>query len=109
MAAIEVVYENGVFRPLSPVELPEGAVGEVHIAASKHSLWGKHGRAERDERNSTDFAEGSDDNRDAELPGQRAYRLLMEIAALPHASVDNRTDISIKHDDILYPKHGNMP
>lgn len=46
---------------------------------------------------------------DQESPGQRAYRLLMEIAALSQSAPDTRTDISEHHDDILYPKQGQMP
>lgn len=29
--AIKVVYENGVFRPLEPIDLPEGQAGTVMI------------------------------------------------------------------------------
>jgi hypothetical protein len=45
-----------------------------------------------------------------ESPGQRAYRLLMEIAALTNdAPPDDRTDTSEHHDDVLYPKQGRVP
>jgi len=96
MASIEVVYEKGIFRPLEPVELPEGAVGEVIIAPSS---------APADAR---DQATTANDN-EAESAGQRAYRLLMEIAALSHTAPDERTDVGVHHDSILYPKHGKMP
>jgi predicted DNA-binding antitoxin AbrB/MazE fold protein len=31
MGEIRAIYENGVFRPLEPVELPEGAEVELRI------------------------------------------------------------------------------
>ncbi|HEV3416517.1 MAG TPA: antitoxin family protein [Pirellulales bacterium] len=31
MTNIQVVYENGVFRPVEPVVLPEGTEAEVHL------------------------------------------------------------------------------
>lgn len=30
--AIEVIYENGVFRPVQPVSLPEGSRGKVYAS-----------------------------------------------------------------------------
>ncbi len=33
--AIKVVYENGVFRPLEPVDLPEGQEGTVRLVKSE--------------------------------------------------------------------------
>ena len=92
MPPIEVIYENGVFRPIQPVELPEGAVGQVLITPT-NSQQTLHQQV----------------SESAESPGQRAYRLLMEIAALPHTPPDEQTDIGVRHDDILYPKHGRMP
>ncbi|MDQ6693057.1 MAG: antitoxin family protein [Chloroflexota bacterium] len=108
---IEVVYENGIFRPLHPVELPEGAVGEVHIELpSTRSTWREDDQAERGNAVNVETAtEPQDRERSVDSPGQRAYRLLMEIAVSPHAALDERTDISARHDDILYPKHGKMP
>jgi predicted DNA-binding antitoxin AbrB/MazE fold protein len=40
MATITAVYENGMFRPTGPVDLPEGATGHVVPAPT---------RAEQDE------------------------------------------------------------
>jgi predicted DNA-binding antitoxin AbrB/MazE fold protein len=97
MAPIEVIYENGVFRPLRPVELPEGALGQVVMAPT--SSQPSHHPSQIVQTN------GAGD----ESPGRRAYRLLMEIAALPHRPPDELTDIGVRHDDILYPKHGRMP
>ncbi len=128
MSPIEVIYENGVFRPLQPVELPEGAEGAVVIRAvvgaeSEAAVAPDHAHAPHqspvDDTNGASNANGasaSDSVADprvaehaAESPGQRAYRLLMEVAALPHAEAPNgRTDIGVQHDSILYPKQGRM-
>ncbi len=94
MTPIEVVYENGVFRPLGPIELPEGSTGQVLIAPipSQHSQLGE-----------VDPVDGT------EAPGERAYRLLMQIAASPHTPPDEQIDVGERHADILYPKRGKMP
>ena len=34
MATITAIYENGVFRPLSPVDLPEGSTVRIEPVAS---------------------------------------------------------------------------
>lgn len=105
MRSIRVVYEALVFRPLRPVKLPEGSLGEVLIASE----------ADQQTPQETVLLDGgnqdSPDNASevAESAGQRAYRLLMEIAALPHTSIDGRTDVAAQHDEILYPKQGRMP
>ncbi len=91
MPPIEAIYENGVFRPIQPVQLPEGVVGRVLIAP-------------RDSQQPVQ--QQSSEQSASESPGQRAYHLLMEIAALPHIPPDEQTDIGVRHDDILYPKHG---
>jgi predicted DNA-binding antitoxin AbrB/MazE fold protein len=100
MASIEVIYENGVFRPLEPVDLPEGVTGEVVLDP---------GKAPTEPSTPTGEREVSDTASGQESPGQRAYRLLMEIAALPYEAPDTRTDIGKHHDDVLYPKEGRMP
>lgn len=96
---IEVIYENGVFRPLQPIELelPEGAVGQVLIAPTSV------------ERFQQQEIEDADAGAGASSPGERAYLLLMEIAALPHTLPDGQADIGVRHDEILYPSHGRMP
>jgi predicted DNA-binding antitoxin AbrB/MazE fold protein len=99
MVSVNAIYENGVFRPLSPVELPEGARVEVLIPPTT---------AEPPEHDASGAA-ATLEEAGADSPGQRAFRLLMEIAALPHTSPDERTDIGERHDEILYPKHGPMP
>lgn len=102
MPPIEVIYENGVFRPVSPVELPEGSLGEVSVTslATTPAQSSKNAQVASVD-NGEDDGEGT--------PGQHAYRLLMDIAALPHTAPDERTDIGVRHDDILYPKDGRMP
>jgi len=35
---IEAIYENGVFKPLSPVNLPEGARVRVEVGAAPSDL-----------------------------------------------------------------------
>jgi len=102
MPPIEVIYEKGVFRPLQPVELPEGATGEVLFTPTPAQS--------PENKQSTDAESASDDSDGTgESPGQRAYLLLKEIAASPTTQPDERTDVGEHHDDILYPKHGKMP
>lgn len=44
------------------------------------------------------------------LVGEELVSLLDSIANLPYTPhPDGRTDISARHDDILYPKEGKMP
>jgi predicted DNA-binding antitoxin AbrB/MazE fold protein len=35
MKTVRAIFENGVFRPLEPVELPEGAAVEFELRVSK--------------------------------------------------------------------------
>ncbi len=85
MQPIQVIYENGVLRPLSPIELPEGAKVEVIVI-------------ERPELSTVEPA-----------VGEELAKLLDEIATLPYTPhPDGRTDISTHHDDVLYPKNGKM-
>lgn len=129
MPPIEVVYENGVFRPLQPVELPEGAAGAVVLADGVGAVVDSDAAPAAPDHTQKPYQSFPDDGSSpnalsvngasgdsedgeasgAESPGQRAYRLLMEIAALPHTSPDGRTDISVEHDSILYPTQGRMP
>lgn len=109
MSAIEVVYEKGVFRPLKPVELPEGTAGAVVLVESQDAPLASDSASDGTPVGAQK-SQGPVANDDSESPGGRAYRLLMEIAALPHtAPPDGRTDISVEHDSILYPKQGRMP
>ena len=90
MPTIEVIYENGVFKPLRPVELPEGSRGEVFVLPQSF-----------DDRMPVPASES---------PGQKAYRMIQAIADLPfERQPDEQTNIAEHHDEILYPKNGKMP
>ena len=85
MAAIKAIYENGVIRPLQPLNLAEGARVEVSIIVSSGPDPG--------------YVQVSEEEYTAFL-GE-----LDKIASLPYSPhPDGRTDISTNHDDILYPK-----
>lgn len=97
MSLIELIYENGVFRPLHPIELPEGVQLEVAIIRqlNGHSAEVAH---------IIDADRLMTDEEHTELIAS-----LDAIVALPYqAHPDGRTDISANHDDILYRKHGDM-
>ena len=71
---IEAVYEQGVIRPLQPLELPEGARLDLILITHEHQ-----------ESNGT------------------AAKIVAEIAALPlEGSTDNFA--GREHDSVLYPK-----
>ena len=85
MAAIKAIYENGVIRPLQPLNLAEGAQLEVSI-----TVIGGAGSSHEQVRDEDYIA----------FLGE-----LGKIASLPYSPhPDGRTDISTNHDDILYPK-----
>ncbi len=71
---IEAVYEQGMIRPLQPLELPEGA--RLDLIVITH---------DEDETNGS------------------AAKILAEIAALPLEAQDE-TFAGLEHDSILYPK-----
>lgn len=71
---IEAVYEQGMIRPLQPLELPEGARLDLFVITH-----------EPDESNGD------------------AARILAEIAALPLESPSDGFS-SREHDSILYPR-----
>ncbi len=100
MASIEVDYENGVFRPLEPEDLPEGVTGEVVIDPSQAPPVRPISEGE---------SEPGGTQNGHESPGQRAYRLLLEIAALTQNTPDTPINVSEHHEDVLYPKEGRMP
>ncbi len=100
MVSIRAVYENGVFRPLGPIELPEGARVEMivvqQIPAAGQGATTKRGVKGTSGRNL--------------LVGEELAAVLDQIAALPYIPhPDGRTEISAHHDDILYPKHEMKP
>ena len=97
METIRAVYENGVFRPLDPVELPEGAWVEVSPVG-------------RNRAQSTGEGQGRTARAKKPLVGEELAALLDEFDKLPYTPhPDGRTDISVNHDEMLYPKHGEMP
>ncbi len=101
MSAIRAIYENGVFRPLRPVKLPEGAPVELIIVEEPQS-----------QPASSETAGGNIASEMSPTPlvGEELAALLDQIASLPYIPhADGRTDISVHHDDILYPKNGNQP
>jgi predicted DNA-binding antitoxin AbrB/MazE fold protein len=71
---IEAIYEQGVIRPLQPLELPEGSRLDVIVITH-----------EQPETNGN------------------AAEILAEIAALPLESSDN-SFAGREHDSILYPR-----
>lgn len=94
MQPIEVIYENGVFRPLSPIKLPEGVRAEVVVIEQPNSL----------PREANLLAETTEP-----AVGEELATLLDRIAALPYTPhPDGQTDISSHHDDFLYPRQRKM-
>ena len=85
MPPIEAIYENGVFRPLSPIQLLEGARVDVIIIDP-----GQHGSLSRE----AEVAEPA--------VGEELAALLDQVAALPYTPhPDGQTDVSSRHDDFL--------
>ena len=93
MLRVSVVYENGVFRPLGPVELPEGAQLEVSVIGQKETRVSE----------ATPTAET-----DGLLVGEELDVLLQRIDALPLESEADPA-FSTTYRQILYPKQGEMP
>lgn len=94
MPPIEAIYQDGVFRPIHPVKLPEGARVEVNVM-------------EQTEQAQEQTQLGQPVNAAQPLVGEELVALLDQVAALPYTpDPDGRTDISTRHDDILYPKRG---
>jgi predicted DNA-binding antitoxin AbrB/MazE fold protein len=84
MPSLEAIYENGVLRPLEPLDLAEGARLEVTIVkiTAPNS---------NDEVNEADYAA---------FLGE-----LDKIASLPYSPhPDGRTDVSTRYDEFLYPQ-----
>ncbi len=93
MQPIIAVYENGVFRPLDPVELPEGARVEVNPVG----------------QNGVQFTgEGQRPKSAKPLVGEELAALLDEFEALPLEGEPDPT-LSTSYREILYPKQGEMP
>ncbi len=97
METIRAVCENGMFRPLDPVELPEGASVAVSPVGQNwaQTIGESQGRAERTKK---------------PLEGEEMVALLDQFDALPSTPhPDGRTDISVNSEEILYSKHEEMP
>lgn len=92
MKSITAVYEKGVFRPLSPVDLPEGAQVEVNVV----------------QQNDTRPAEASQQATEP-LVGEELATLLQGIDTLPLEGETHPPDLPTTYRKILYPKHGKMP
>jgi predicted DNA-binding antitoxin AbrB/MazE fold protein len=75
--SITAVFEAGLLRPTTPLELAEGTRVELIIIS---------------------------DERNGKQPGRTAANILAGIAALPTAGGDPRT--SQDHDQVLYSEHG---
>jgi predicted DNA-binding antitoxin AbrB/MazE fold protein len=101
MSGIRAIYENGVFRPLRPVKLREGAPVELIIVENSTSTSANGS-----------ITIGGTPAGAAEvgpLVGEELAALLDQVAALPYTPhSDSRTDISVRHDDVLYPKNGKQ-
>ncbi len=94
MKTIRAIYENGVFRPLDPVELPEGARVEV-------SPVGQNGAQ------STGVGQGRAAKATKPLVGEELAALLAEIDDLPLEGEPDPT-LSMTYREIIYPKQGDM-
>jgi predicted DNA-binding antitoxin AbrB/MazE fold protein len=95
MTSLHLIYENGVFRSVNPLDLAEGTQLEVEVV---HIT----GAAPLQAQNGTDKGDP--------LVGEELAALLDQVADMPYTPhPDGRTDISEHHDDILYPKQGKQP
>ena len=92
MPSIEAVYENGVFRPLQPVALPEGARVEVFAV-------GPESQATQSPASAT----GGEP-----LSGEALATLIERLDQLPLEGVPT-PDLSTTYREILYPKQGRIP
>ena len=79
MISVHLTYENGVFRPQEPVELPDGAQVEALLLTDETEA---------------DLAQVED--------------ILDRIAALPVQDSDP-VQVSRDYETILYPKSGDIP
>ncbi len=89
---IEAIYENGVFRPLQPVELPEGARVAVVTFTPQAPLDQAASRLGMPEP----------------LVGEELMALLTHIDSLPLAGAPD-PDLSTTYREILYPRHSERP
>src|SRR5258708_61961 len=106
MVSVRAIYENGVFRPLGPIELPEGARVEV-IVVEQPEIGATDSIIAQGTTGPEGMGTGTASNKP--LVGKQLAAALDQIASLPYAPhPDGRTDIGVHHDDILYPKDGKI-
>jgi len=94
METIRAVYEGGVFRPVEPVDLPEGAWVEVNPIGQNGAQPVEQGQSQRKVTKP--------------LVGEELATLLAKIDALPLESEPD-PDLSTTYREILYPKQGDIP
>ena len=89
MSPLEVIYENGMLRPLYPLHLEEGTRLEVTVIKIASEA--------------TQAEQRVDEEAYMEFLGE-----LDKVAALPLES-PSQPQAAQEHDAILYPKQGKMP
>lgn len=100
MPPIEVIYENGVFRPVHPLDLAEGT--RLKVTMIKTAPTPPAPRPEHEE-------EQQEQQRQMDEAAYEAFlQQLDNIAALPLQS-QTQPNTARDHDAILYPKQGTMP
>ena len=88
MLSVEVIYENGILRPVRPLDLAEGTRLEVEVVS---------------------IAEPASDQTEVDEAEYLAFLGELEkIANLPLESMP-QPFTAADHDAILYPKQGKMP
>ena len=88
MLQFHAIYENGVLRPVDPIELAEGSTVEVMIVGGSNHT-----------------APILDEDLGDQLVGDELAALLDRIEALPfEPQPDDRTDAAVNHDYFLYQK-----
>jgi predicted DNA-binding antitoxin AbrB/MazE fold protein len=80
---IDVVYEDGTFRPVEPVSVPEGTRARVTMP----------------------LTETREPAKDDLANGKTPYEMLMEIASLP-GPAQTDTFSGADHDTVLYGENG---
>ena len=77
--SVEVVFENGVFRPLLPVDLPEHARGTVSVSSAPTSTVATEPAPERDD-DIVEWWTEEDDRILAEIAAERRNGQWRELA-----------------------------
>jgi predicted DNA-binding antitoxin AbrB/MazE fold protein len=92
MASLHLIYENGVFRPLEPLNMAEGTRVEAELVSIAEP-----------ERQAVRNGDKVDEEQYLAF-----LKALDEIAEMPLES-DPWPYAAEEHDAILYPKQGKMP